>query len=374
MNIPFLDLKWQHAQIKDNLRIRWDKILENTAFVIGDEVRTFENNYGKYCGTRYCIGVSSGTGALILAMRALDLPKGSEVITLPTSFIASAEAIIHAGLVPRFAEVDINTGNFDYKKLQKAVNKKTKAIMAVHLYGRMCDMDRIKAFAKKNKLRIIEDAAQAQGATFKGKVAGSIGDVGCFSFYPGKNLGAYGQAGAVVTNDEKIANLVRRLRDHGSLGKYDHEVLGYNEKIDNLQAPVLDEKLKHLNKWNKMRQGIAQKYYKAFSKLKGISILSPNEKNTKSVHHIFALRVADREAFGQKLKELGVATNIHYPQGLHTFKMLQQSKCKAGDFPVAERIARETITIPLYPGMTSAQIQYVIKSVKRVCKESTAKI
>lgn len=368
MHVPFLDLKWQHTKIKDNLKERWDKILENTAFVIGDEVKLFEKNFASYCETKHCVGVSSGTDALILALKALNLPSKSEVICLPTSFIASAEAIVHADLVPRFCEVDEVTGNYDYEKLENILvndkNGKIKVILAVHLYGRMCDMDKILEIAKQHNLKVVEDAAQAQGATYKGKKAGSFGDVGCFSFYPGKNLGAYGQAGAIVTSNEEIYGKVLRMRDHGALGKYDHDILGYNSKIDNLQAPVLDEKLKHLDSWNQMRQVIAEKYYVGLKDVSQIKFISPNNFNTKSVHHIFAITVPDRDGLMNFLKSRNIGTNIHYPKALHEFSYLQMSGCKKGDFPVAEKLQSETMSLPIFPGQTDGQVQYVVNSVK----------
>lgn len=364
INVPFLDLKWQHAKIKDNLKQRWDKILDNTAFVIGDEVRLFEKNYAEFCGTKFCVGVSSGTDALVLAFKALLLPYKSEVICLPTSFIASAEAIVHAGLIPRFVDVDPVTGNYNYDLIEEVITPNTRAILAVHLYGRMCDMDRVLEIAKKYNLKVVEDAAQAQGATYKSYVAGSMGDVGCFSFYPGKNLGAYGQAGGVVTNDEKVYEKVLRMRDHGSLGKYDHNILGYNAKIDNIQAPVLDEKLKHLSDWNRERREIANKYYEDLKDVKEIKFISPNNHNTLSVHHIFALEVVERERFMSFMKERNIGTNIHYPQALHEFPYLQDTGCKKGDFPVAEKMQSSTVSIPLYPGMSEVQINHVINSIK----------
>ena len=368
MNIPFLDLKWPHAQVEKSVKKRWNKILKNTAFVMGEDTKLFETNFAQYCQTKYCISVSNGTSALSLAIRALQLPAKSEIITLPTSFFASASSIAHTGHIPVFAEVDLTTGNFNYNKLQQAVTKKTKAIMAVHLYGRMCDMDKIEKFAKKNNLFIIEDAAQAHGATYKNKKAGSIGHVGCFSFYPGKNLGAYGDAGAVVTNSDEIALYIRKMREHGSIKKYEHELLGYNERMDNIQAPVLDEKLKHLDDWNSLRKKIATMYYKAFADMKDVSVISPDVEYGNSVYHLFPLRVKNRDEFMQKLKEKGVATSIHYPRALHMIPALQQSGCKEGDFPVAEKIARETVSIPIFPGMTKEQVMYVIKSIQEICK------
>lgn len=370
MQIPFLDLKWQHLKIKDNLKIRWDRILDNTAFVMGEETRLFEENYAKYCNTKYCIGVSNGTDALILAIKSLNLPSGSEIITLPTSFIASASSVVNAGLIPRFAEVDIVTGNYDYNMLSSAVNEKTKAIIAVHLYGRMCDMDQIMDFSKKHNLKVIEDAAQAQGAIFIGKAgqqkAGSIGDIGCFSFYPGKNLGAYGHAGAVVTNNEELEKRIRRSRDHGSLGKYDHEILGSNNKIDNLQASVIDEKLKYLDNWNSLRREVAEKYYKGLQDIPNLYFVSPNNKLTISAHHIFPLRTIKRDEVILKLNNAGISTNIHYPCALHTFPFLQLSGCKTGDFPVAERLQHEIFSIPIYPGITDEQVDYVIKIIRNI--------
>lgn len=373
VNVPFLDLKWQHAQIKDALKLRWDKILENTAFVIGDEVRTFEKNFAVFCNTKFAVGVSSGTDALVLALKALDLPAKSEVICLPTSFIASAEAIVHAGHIPKFSEVDFETGNYNYEKLESVIGPNTRAIMAVHLYGRMCDMDKIMELSQRYNLKVIEDAAQAQGATYKGQMAGSIGDVGCFSFYPGKNLGAYGQAGGVVTKDENIYMKVLRMRDHGSLGKYDHDVLGYNAKIDNLQAPVLDEKLRYLKDWNHMRRAVADRYYNELRGISEIMFISPNNSDTESVHHIFPIAVPERDKLMQFLKDKNIGTNIHYPQALHTFPYLQESGCKTGDFPISERLQSLTMSLPIFPGMTDEQVSYVINSIKEYFNHSIEK-
>lgn len=368
--VPLLDLKWQHEKIKDNLKLRWDKILENTAFVIGEEVKTFEENFARYCGTKYAVGVSSGTDALILAMKSLNLKEKSEVICLPTSFIASAEAIVHAGLIPKFSEIDLQTGNYDYNLLEKNITPNTSAILAVHLYGRMCDMDKILEIAKKHNLKVIEDAAQAQGAVYissdgKRYIAGSVGNVGCFSFYPAKNLGAYGQAGGVVTNDENIYLLVKRMRDHGSLGKYDHDILGYNAKIDNIQASVLDEKLKHLDSWNEMRREVAEIYYDGLKNISQVKIVSPDNSNTISVQHSFPIYIkGDRDLLAEHLKKNNIGSNILYPRALHTFPYLQDSGCKEGDFKLAEDLQTHVLSIPIFPGQSKEDAKYVVDKIR----------
>jgi dTDP-4-amino-4,6-dideoxygalactose transaminase len=366
MNVPFLDLKWQHRQIQDALAKRFSDIFENTSFILGPDVKRFEENFAKYIGATHCVGVSGGTTALALAFEAAQLPPGSEVITLPTSFFASASSIVHAGLVPRFADVDLTTGNFNYEKLGEAITPATRAILPVHLFGRPADMDTVAEFARTHNLIVIEDAAQAHGATYRGKKVGTFGVAGCFSFYPGKNLGAYGDGGAVVTDDQGIADRLRRLRNHGCLAKYDHELLGYNAKLDSLQAAVLDEKLKYLDEWNALRRSIASRYDAALSHREGLALVSTDTEDTVSSRHLYIIRLlgSAREAFMAAMKERGVATGIHYPDPLHVLPAFKEYGYGHGDLPDAELFSTQIVSLPIFPGMTDEMVEHVITSVQ----------
>lgn len=368
MNIPFIDLKWQHAQIKDALEKRLADIFTNTSFVLGPDVLLFEEHFAKYIGTRHAVGVSGGTTALALAIQALDLPRDSEVLTLPTSFFASASAIIHAGHRPIFADINLKTGNFDYDLLPRFITPQTKAIVVVHLYGRPANMDVISSLAREFGLKIIEDAAQAHGAMYKGKKVGVFGDLGCFSFYPGKNLGAYGDGGAVVVDSDNLAESIRRLRNHGCLGKYDHEIVGYNAKLDSIQAAVLDEKLRHLDTWNEMRRSIAKKYDERLRNIDGVALVSTDTVDTLSVRHLYILRITkgSRLEVMSRLKEVGIASGVHYPDPLHLLPAFAGLGYKSGDFPNAEKLSAQILSLPIFPGMTDLQVEYVIKSLEDI--------
>jgi len=364
MNIPFLDLAWQEAQIREDRERRFADIIAHTAFVLGPAVVEFEKTFAAYADTGEAIGVSGGTYALAMIFRALGIGKGDEVITIPNTFIASITGLIGEGARPVFVDIDPTTRNFDFNTLEAAITSRTKVILPVHLYGIPADMDAVQTIAKKHDLIVIEDACQAHGATYKGKQIGSFGKAAAFSFYPGKNLGAYGDGGAVVTDDAKLTAVVRALRNQGCVTKYDHEYLGFNGRLDALQAAVLSAKLPHLDTWNKMRRAIAARYFKGLASLPlGLPQTPPD---TESVWHLFVVEVPGgrRDDFMSALKEKGVATGIHYPVALHETVALAYLGYKKGDFPNAEKLAAGCVSLPLYPGMTDEQVEYVIRSVR----------
>jgi len=365
MNVPFLDLAWQESLIKEEREKRFATIIENSAFVLGEAVTNFEIKFANYCNREYAIGVSAGTHALTMIFNSLGLGQDDEVITIPTTFFASATAVIHADARPVFVDIDPHTRSFNLEQLEKAITKKTKVLLVVHLYGIPVDMNPILALATKYKLTIVEDCCQAHGAKFEGKKVGTFGEASAFSFYPGKNLGAYGDGGAVVTNNKDIATKVKALRNQGCIEKYDHAFLGYNGRLDALQAAVLSSKLPHLDTWNQLRSDIAGHYLSA---LQGLPIVLPiYPKDSLPVWHLFVIELInkDREAFMAFLKEQGVATGIHYPIPLHTTPALSSLGYTQGDFTVSENLASSCVSLPLYPGMTTEQVAYVVQTVKK---------
>ncbi len=363
MKVPFLDLKAQLVPIKEEIKQAINEVIDNTAFAGGPFVEKFEKSFAAFCGSKYAIGVGNGTDAIWLALLALGVGEADEVITAPSTFIATAEAISFAGADPVFVDIDPDTCNMDPAKLECAITPRTKAIIPVHLFGQPADMDPILEVAKKHNLPVLEDACQAHGALYKGKKAGTMGIAGCFSFYPGKNLGAFGEAGAVVTDDEELAKKIKVLRDHGQPQKYHHDVIGWNARMDGIQGAVLSVKLKYLDKWNEARRANAKKYDKL---LAGVSeIRLPVEKDyARHVYHLYALRDPKRNALMTFLGEKGVATGIHYPVPLHMTKAYEYLHLKPGSFPVAELAASEFVSLPMFPELTDDQISYVCQCVK----------
>ncbi len=365
MNVPFVDLGWQEREIGAPREKRFADVIARTAFVLGSEVEAFERNFAAYCGVRHAIAVGNGTDALMLIYAALGIGKGDEVITIPTTFIASVSPLVHLGARPVFADIDPHTRNFDMEKLEWAITSQTKAILAVHLYGDMPDMDTIRRIADAHGIAVIEDACQAHGAEYKGARAGSHGRAAAFSFYPGKNLGAYGDAGGITTNDDDLALRIRMLRNHGGAKKYEHALIGFNSRLDTLQAVVLDEKLSRLDDWNAMRRSIAARYREG---LKGSAALRlpPVQADVQPVHHLFVVELlqSDREAFMASLKEKGVHTGIHYPDPLHLTPALSMLGCSEGDYPNAEALAARIVSLPMFPGMTDEQVSHVIAAVR----------
>ncbi len=365
MNVPFLDLKVQYHAIKDEIQAALTKVCENTAFAGGPFVAEFEKEFAKFCTTEHAVGVGSGTDALWLPLLALGVGPGDEVITVPDTFIATAEAISYCGATPVFVDVEESSYNMDPAKLEKAITPKTKAIIPVHLFGQPADMDPILEIARKHGLPVIEDSCQSHGSEYKGRKAGSMGVAGAFSFYPGKNLGAYGEAGAVTTNDGDLAAKMRMIRDHGSSKKYYHSYVGWNARMDGFQGAVLSVKLPYLASWNEARRRNAKLYDTFLDGSKGI--IAPKEMPyAKHVYHIYAVRVQNRDAVISALGEKGIGTNIHYPVPVHLQEAYRFLGLKPGTCPVAEKCASEFVSLPMFPELSAEQIEYVCTELKRI--------
>jgi dTDP-4-amino-4,6-dideoxygalactose transaminase len=358
--IPLIDLKAQYESIKPEIDEAISRVIANTSFILGEEVKAFEDAFAAFCGARYAVGVASGTAALHLTLLACDAGSGDEVITSPHTFIATAETICHAGARPVFVDIDLASYNLDPAQVEAAITPRTKAIMPVHLYGQPADMDPLLDIARRHGLKVIEDAAQAHGAEYNGKRAGTLGDVACFSFYPGKNLGAYGDGGMVVTSDAEIADGVRLLRNHGRRSKYEHLIIGYGERLDALQAAILGVKLRHLDEWNDQRRQAASHYREL---LADHAVQAPQEMNgARHVYHIFAVRVQNRDAVRERLRGAGVAVGVHYPIPLHLQPALAWLEYQEGDFPSTEQAAGEVLSLPIYPEITEEQIAQVAQA------------
>ncbi len=363
--IPLVDLRAQYASIQAEVDAALRRVLETTAFINGPDVRAFEDEFAAFCGARYAVGVASGTVALQLALQACGVGRGDEVITVAHTFCATAEAILHAGATPVFVDIDPRTYNLDPARLAGAITARTRAILPVHLYGQPADLDAIRAIARRHGLAVIEDAAQAHGARYKERPVGPLGDAACFSFYPGKNLGAYGDAGAVTTDDPAIAERVRELRDHGrrvgpdgQRAKYEHAVVGYGERLDTLQAAVLRAKLPHLAEWNAARQAIAARYDRW---LAGTPVAAPfTAPGCEPVYHLYVVRVSDRAAARQRLAADGIESGIHYPIPLHRQPAFAFLNVPAGALPETERAAAEILSLPIYPELAPADQERVV--------------
>jgi len=360
MKIPLTDLKSQYNSIKEDIDTAINEILDKTNFIMGDVVRNFEEKLSKFCNCKYAIGVSSGSSALFLALKAYGVKEGDEIITVPNSFIATAEAIIHCGAKPVFVDVDEKTMLIDVKKIEEKITKKTKAILPVHLYGQICDMDPIIEIAKKHNLIILEDAAQAIGAEYKEKNL-PIFETAIFSFFPAKNLGCYGDGGAVITNNKEVADKVAKLRDHGRINKYESDIIGYGERLDALQAAILNVKLKYLKEWTKKRRENAKIYDKL---LNNIIQVPYEEKNNKHVYYMYEIRIKDREKLMAFLKENNIDTGIHYPIPLHLQQSLKFLGYKEGDFPVTEKLSKEILSLPIFPELKEENIKFICEKIK----------
>ncbi len=361
MKIPFVDLKAQYNSIKSEIDRVISDVIEEGAFVGGRYVKTFEQNFADYVGTKHCIGVGNGTDALFVALKALGVGKGDEVITAANSFIATSEAITMTGARVVFVDCDKNTYNIDVNLIEKSIVKRTKAIVPVHLYGQSADMDGILALAKKNSLFVVEDAAQAHGAKYKDKNVGTFGDCACFSFFPGKNLGAYGDGGAVVTNDDGLAKKIRMFANHGRVEKYNHEFEGINSRLDGLQAAILNVKLSHLDKWNKRRQVIAEVYNEELRDI----VVTPFACNGQHVYHLYVIRVKNRDRIKDFLADNGVSTGIHYPVPLPFLKAYAYLGHEPEDFSVSFVCKDQLLSLPIYGDMTDEQVNYVIDQLKQ---------
>jgi dTDP-4-amino-4,6-dideoxygalactose transaminase len=363
MKVPFLDLKAQYESIKEEVAVAIQQVLDSCAFAGGPFVERFEKEFASFCQCEYAIGVGNGTDAIWLSLLALGVGLGDEVITVPNTFIATAEAISFCGAKPVFVDVDEKTYNMDPALLEAAITSRTKAIIPVHLFGQIADMDPIMDIARANGLLVIEDACQAHGAEYKGRAAGSIGDAGCFSFYPGKNLGAYGEAGAVVTNNPALDDRIRKLRDHGQKRKYDHELIGWNARMDGFQGAILSAKLKYLAAWNNDRRRKAEIYNELLADID--ELIVPWEASySKHVYHIYAIRVKARDSLLNALAEEDIHCAIHYPVPVHLQEAYNKLGLREDSFPVAEMCANEFVSLPMFPELTREQIEYVAEQIK----------
>jgi dTDP-4-amino-4,6-dideoxygalactose transaminase len=371
MKVPFLDLQAHHAPIREQLDAAIAKVVDCGAFAGGPFVAAFEKEFAGYCGADFALGLGNGTDALWLALLALGVQHGDEVITVPSTFMATAEAISYCGARPVFVDIQEATYTLDVAQLEKAITSKTKAIIPVHLFGQMADMDPILEIAKRHNIPVIEDACQAHGATYKGKKAGTIGAAGAFSFYPGKNLGALGEAGATITSDATLAEKIKVLRDHGQAKKYVHSMIGWNARMDGIQGAVLSVKLKHLEAANAKRRANAALYNELLAGSDDIVTPATGAHN-QHVFHVYAVRVNERDRVLQAMADKGICCAIHYPVPVHLQGAYNFLGCGKGSFPVAERCAEQFLSLPMYPELTADQIRAVAAALKE-CVSSTAK-
>lgn len=365
MKIPFVDLKTQYQSLRPEVDEAMQSVLDRTAFIMGPEVAAFEKSFADYLGVKHVVGVGSGTAALRLALEALGVGPEDEVITVPDTYFATCEAISHVGAEVRFVEADPKTYNLDPTKLEAAVTRRTKAILPVHLYGQPADMAPILEIARRNNLYVVEDAAQAHGAIYQGQKVGTFGDIACFSFYPGKNLGAYGDGGAVVTDDDQIDARLRLLRNHGQEVKYEHLVVGYCDRLDNLQAAVLGVKLPHLDSWNEQRRSRAAIYDECLQNVPGV--VTPHvSDDCEHVYHLYVIRVTDgrRDALQNYLQEVGVATGLHYPIPVHLQQAYTGMGHKKGDFPISEQLAAQGLSLPMFAELSDEEAVYVADKIR----------
>lgn len=364
MSVPFLDLQAQHAPLRAEIDRAIGEVIDRGAFAGGPFVTDFEQDFAAYCGTAESIGVGNGTDALWLALLANGVGQGDEVITVPSTFLATAEAITYAGATPVFVDIDDSTYTMNPARLKAALTPRTKAIIPVHLFGQPADMDSIMEFARAHGLVVIEDAAQAHGAEYKGRRAGSLGKAGCFSFYPGKNLGALGEAGAVVTDDPDLAEKIRALRDHGQTRKYHHAMVGWNCRMDGIQAAVLKIKLRYLTAGNEKRRAHAAFYSRVFAGIEDITV--PVEAGyAKHVYHVYAIRVPERDHAMHSLQGEGIGCGIHYPIPVHLQEAYRDLGYGSGAFPMAERTSAEFLSLPMFPELTESQLEEVTEAVMR---------
>lgn len=362
--MQFLDLKKQYKSIKKETDMAIQTILNSCSFILGTEVEKLEKRVAKYCNTKYAVGLNSGTDALLLSLMALNIGKGDEVITTPFTFIATVDVIALIGAKPVFVDIKPKTFNIDPEKIEKKITNKTKAIIPVHLFGQPAEMDKIMKIAKKYKLKVIEDCAQAIGAKYKNRIVGSIGHIGCLSFFPSKNLGAYGDGGMVITSNKQLAEKIKSLRIHGGHKKYVSKILGINSRLDAIQAAILNVKLKHLNSWTKIRGQKAEIYNHAFKNIKYITTPFV-EENDRHAYHQYTIRAKRRNKLQVYLKQHSIPTIIYYPVPLHLQQVFKYLCYIKGDFPVAEKTTKEILSIPIYPELSTKKQNKIINTIKR---------
>jgi dTDP-4-amino-4,6-dideoxygalactose transaminase len=369
MKVPFMDFSRMHGPLQKEFEAAFERISKKGDFILGKDVVEFENNFAKYCGVKGAVGVSSGTDALELAFRGCNIGKGDEVITVANSFIASASGISQTGATPVLVDAQYHSSNIDPKKIEEAITSKTKAILPVHLYGQPADMAEINAIAKTHNLKVIEDACQAHGARYFGKRAGSLGDAAAFSFYPGKNLGAFGDGGILVSNDEEILGRAKILRNYGQLQKYHHQIEGFNKRLDTIQAAILNLKLPHLDLWNQSRRESAKKINEG---LEGIVEVPKIDQEKESIYHLYVIKtesLKERNTLQNYLGEKGIQTGLHYPIPIHMQKAYTELNHKEGDFPISEDVCSRGLTLPMFPNMTDNEINYITETIKDFYKK-----
>ncbi len=355
--VPFVDLKRNYLSIKEEIDSAVSETINSTSFILGKGVEDFEKNFAAYLGTAHAVGVNSGTSALTLSLLALGIGKGDEVITAANTFFATAEAISLAGATPVFADVNEKTLTIDSEKVKEKVSRKTKAVVPVHFYGQPADMKPILELSEKHSLKVVEDACQAHGSEYRGKKCGSMGNAGCFSFYPAKNLGAFGEAGMVVCRDEAVKEKVALLRGHGENPKNSHAVIGYNNRMEGLQGAVLNAKLPHLDEWNEKRRKNAALYNELLS---GSDLAAPTEADyAKHIYHLYVVKTENRDSLRERLGKEGVATGIHYPVPIHLQKAYSFLGYGEGSFPVSEEAAKKILSLPMFPELTEEEIEFV---------------
>jgi dTDP-4-amino-4,6-dideoxygalactose transaminase len=366
--IPLIDLKSQYQSIKNEIDTAIADVIESCQFILGERVEAFEVDFASYCQSRYALAMNSGTSALHLALLAAGVGPGDEVITVSYTFVATAATICYTGAKPVFVDIDPLTCTIDPAKIEAAITPKTKAVMPVHLYGSCADMDTILDVARRRNLIVIVDAAQAHGAEYKGRRAGSMGELACFSFYPGKNLGAYGEGGAVVTSNERYVEPLKQLRDQGQREKYYHTMVGYNYRMEAIQGAVLGVKLKHLDDWNALRRKHAAVYARELAD-SGLRLLK-ELPDTKPVHHIFPLFTAQRDELREHLQKAGISTGLHYPIPVHLQPAFRHLGYKQGELPETERACEEVLSLPIYPELADEAVLSIVDSVQQFCRKS----
>lgn len=362
MNIPFASFKKMHSELREKLDLAYKRVIESNYFIQGKECTDFEKKFADYCGVNYCVGVGNGLDALTLILRAMEIGKGDEVIVPSNTYIATALAVSSVGATPVFVEPEIETYNINTDRIEEKITENTKAIIAVHLQGRPADMDEICAIANKHNLKVIEDAAQAHGARYKGRRVGSLSDAAGFSFYPGKNLGALGDGGCVTTNDKEIADKVRSLGNYGSDYKYHHIYKGVNSRLDELQAAFLNVKLDKLDYWNEERRKIAEKYFAGITN-PSVKLPLKSDNTFEHIYHVFVIRCKERDKLEEYLNERGIGTVKHYPIPMHRQLAYKDLEIGEGELPIAEEISRTVLSLPMYYGMTDEEVQYVVKNI-----------
>ncbi|MCD4651009.1 MAG: DegT/DnrJ/EryC1/StrS family aminotransferase [Candidatus Cloacimonetes bacterium] len=363
MKVPFVDLKAQYRSIKSEVDAAIQDVLDNTAFIGGSRVAEFNAAFAKYTGTKHAVGVGNGTEAIFLALKAMGIGPGDEIITSAYSFVATTESITAAGAKVVFCDIDKKTYNINATLIEKKITSKTKAIIPVHLYGQPADMSAIMKIAGKHGLKVLEDSAQAHGAKFGGKRVGTIGDAAIFSFYPGKNLGAYVDAGAVTTNNDDIALYCKMAADHGRVSKYAHKFEGYSSRLDGIQAAVLNVKIKYIDSWNQKRREAAALYNELLSGVEGI-VLPVEHPSTECVYHLFVIRTDNRDGLKEFLKSKGIASGVHYPCGLPYLEAYEYMKHLPQDFPVTSEVQDRVLSLPVFPEITPEMIRYVVEQIK----------